>query len=140
MQVGNFSDQFGFPNQLTQQGGGGLNVENRGGLQMPQNAPNQPVQINQPSRIEQGVTFEKPTGNQRSTRPQTAKGQRLTIQRPLPQQQTPNIGHQADEPENKNTITKKLMLEFNSLGNNYRKPGVLNLMEKILVKIMNLWR
>ena len=64
MQVGNFSDQFGFPNQLTQQGGGGLNVENRGGLQMPQNAPNQPVQINQPSRIEQGVTFEKPTGNQ----------------------------------------------------------------------------
>lgn len=140
MQGGNFSDQFGFPNQpnqLTQQGGGGLNVERQSGPQMPQSPITQPQQ---PTRIEQGQIFEKPSGNQRSTRPQTTKGQRLAIQKPLPQRQAPAMDDRDSEPENKNIATKKLMSEFNSLGNNYRKPGILNLMEKILVKIMNLWR
>jgi|LakMenEpi03Aug12_release.lakeMendotaPanAssembly.Ray.scaffolds.fasta_scaffold10157_5 hypothetical protein len=141
MQGGNFSDPYGnFPNQFTQQGGGGLNTENRSVLQMPQNAPNQQVPINQPARVEQARTFEQPTVNQRSTNPQqTGKPQRLPIQKPLPSP-TQIQSVQADEPEDKTKQTKKLMTEFNNLSKNYKRPGILNLMEKILIKIMNLWR
>jgi hypothetical protein len=141
MQGGNFSDPYGnFPNQFTQQGGGGLNTENRGVLQMPQNAPNQQIPINQPARVEQARTFEQLTVNQRSTNPQqTGKPQRLPIQKPLPSP-TQIQSVQTDEPEDKTKQTKKLMTEFNNLSKNYKRPGILNLMEKILIKIMNLWR
>lgn len=142
MQGGNFSDPYGnFPNQFTQQGGGGLNTENRGGLQMAQNAPNQQISINQPARVEQARTFEQPTTNRQSGKPQqTAKAtQRLPIQKPLPSStQVQTV--ESDEPENRDKQTKRLMNEFNNLSKNYKRAGTLNLMEKILIKIMNLWR